>query len=212
MIRLVCPNCQSWLNAKEELVGQTRRCPKCGQSVLITASESSSGPVNGAAAAEPVYDLSQPGLPQLPLPKRLDRGNQYLICDRSRLVAAWKNDGQGWMLHTNAGMVSAVRNSDQLPNQGDFQLVELRLAQMEDGVRLGGIRSYQLAQRWALTILDRGDDVIVSRITGLGCLNKEQKNVVRQAIKDHFMREVWADAENVLQYLADADYHSPGTE
>ena len=212
MIRLICPNCRSRLNAKDELLGQTRNCPKCGTPVVIAVPDTSSEFLDDTASAEPVYDLGQPGLPTLDVPKRLDRQNHYLICDRSKLVAAWRDDGQGWMLKTNAGLVSALRNSDQLPNQGDFKLVELRLDRTDAGLRLTGVRSYQLAQRWALTSLDKGDDKIVSKVTALGCLNRDQKNVVRQAIKDHFMREVWAESENVLEYLAGTDYHSPGTD
>jgi hypothetical protein len=212
MICLICPNCQSRLNAKDELLGQTRNCPKCGQPVLIAVPDTPPDLPQEVAPGEPVYDLGQPGLPQPDVPKRLDRHNHYLICDRSKLMAAWKDDGQGWLLRTNAGLVSAVRNADQLPNQGDFKLVELRLERTAAGPRLVGIRSYQLAQRWALTSLDKGDDKIVSKVTGLGCLNRDQKNVVRQAIKDHLMREVWAEAKNVLEYLASTDYHSPGTD
>jgi hypothetical protein len=212
MICLVCPNCQSRLNAKDELLGQTRDCPKCGQPVLIAEPDASAELLGAPAQTEPVYDLGPPGLPQPDVPKRLDRSSQYLICDRSKLVATWKDDGQGWLLKTNTGLVSAVRNADQLPNQGDFKLVELRLDRTEAGIRLTGVRSYQLAQRWALTTLDKGDDKIVSKITGPGWLNRDQKNVVRQAIKDHLMREVWAKAENVLEYLGNTDYHSPGTE
>ena len=214
MIRLVCPNCRSKLSAKDELLGQTRNCPKCGTPVLISKPDPSSQAADEdeAVSTQPVYDLGQPGLPTLEVPKRLDRHNHYLICDRSKLVAAWRDDGQGWMLKTNAGLVSAVRNSDQLPNQGDFKLVEVRLARTDAGLRLAGITSYQLAQRWALTSLDKGDDQIVAKITAPGCLNRDQKNVVRQAIRDHFMREVWAEAEHVLEYLGNADYHSPGTD
>jgi len=212
MICLVCPNCQSRLNAKDELVGQTRSCPKCGQPVLIAVPDASAELLEAPAPTEPAYDLGPPGLPQPDVPKRLERCNQYLVCDRSKLVATWKDDGQGWLLKTNAGLVSAVRNADQLPNQGDFKLVELRLGRTDAGIRLTGIRSYQLAERWALTSLDKGDDKIVAKITGLGCLNRDQKHVVRQAIKDHLMREVWAEAGNVLEYLASTDYHSPGTD
>jgi hypothetical protein len=212
MIRLVCPNCHSRLSAKDELLGQTRNCPKCGTPVLISKPDPSLKASDEAASTQPVYDLDQPGLPTLEVPKRLDRQNHYLICDRLKLVAAWKDDGQGWMLKTSAGLVSAVRNSDQLPNQGNFKLVELRLARTDAELRLAGITSYQLTQRWALTSLDKGDDKVVAKITAPGCLNRDQKNVVRQAIKDRFMHEVWAEAENVLEYLANADYHSPGTE
>jgi hypothetical protein len=72
------------------------------------------------------------------------------------------------------------------------------------------LATYQLAPRWALTKLDKGDDQIVSSITSPGSLNKEQKNVVRQFIKDQFMREVWEGADEVLDYLGNTDYHSAG--
>ena len=72
--------------------------------------------------------------------------------------------------------------------------------------------SYQLAQSWALTTLDKGDDKILSTVVALGRLNKVQKDVVRQTIKDRLMHPVWTDAQNVLDYLANTDYHSPGTE
>lgn len=39
MIRLTCPVCQSKLNAKEGLAGQTRKCPKCGNPLVIPATE-----------------------------------------------------------------------------------------------------------------------------------------------------------------------------
>jgi hypothetical protein len=207
-IRFVCANCQSRLSAKEKLLGQTRNCPKCGKPVLITQSDAAAGPPHDDAPAEPIEPITGP---PIRLPREINRQSHYVICDRARLVATWKNDGQGWMLKTNAGLVPAVRNSDQLPNQGDFQLVELCLDKTDDGLRLRGLRVYQLALRWALICLDRSDEAIVSKITGPGCLNREQKNVVRQVLKDHFMREVWTGAENVLEYLADSDFHSPGT-
>jgi hypothetical protein len=211
MIRITCPNCQSKLRAKDELVGQTRECPQCHAPVLIAKPDTLPELPDEAAPEEQIHDIGTPGLPPLDVPKRLDRHNHYLICDRSKLVAAWKDDGQGWMLKTNTGLVSAVRNSEQLPAQGDFKLVELKLQRTDAGVRLAGIQSYQLAERWALTSLDRGDDQIVSKITALGSLNRDQKNVVRQAVKDRFMREVWAEAGDLLEYLANTDYHSPGT-
>ena len=61
-----------------------------------------------------------------------------------------------------------------------------------------------------MTVLDQGDDPIAGKITGLGSLNRDQKNAVRQALKDQFMRQVWEGAAEVLEYLANTDYHSPG--
>ena len=222
MISLVCPKCQSRLNAKKELLGQTRRCPKCGTPVLIalpeatppTAAEPSPQSL-GETASQPSAEVSPPpdaiiGQTSHPLPDRLDRCHQYLICDRSKLIAAWKNDGQGWQVKTKGGLVSVSRSPEPLPNEGDFRLVELRLDRSEAGLHLTGLRTYQLAQRWALVSLERGDDPIVSKLTGPAGLNREQKNAVRQALKDQFMHEVWADAREVLDYLTNTDYHSPG--
>ena len=59
-------------------------------------------------------------------------------------------------------------------------------------------------------MLDQGDDRLSSKITGPGSLNRDQKNAVRQALKEQFMRPVWEEAAEVLEYLANADYHSPG--
>ena len=217
MIRVVCPNCQSKLNAKDELAGQTRKCPQCGAPVLIAPSETPEGsssiesPDDGPHAeprSEPVLGAN---LRLAEVPSRLDALSRYWICDQSKLVAAWKNDGQGWMLKTRAGMVSAKRNRDMLPNRGNFKLVELRLVETEQGHRLQGITSYQLATSWALTSLNLGDHAILSKVTGPGSLSKEQKAVLRLEIRDQLMHDVWKDAENVLQYLSDTDYHSPGT-
>ncbi len=212
MIRVTCPGCNSKLSAKAALAGQTRKCPKCGTVLTIPAPET-------AADLEDVLDdpgdhhVEAPSLTKLPAfeaPERLDRQNRYLICDKSKLVATWKNDGHSWMLKTNFGMISALRNHEQLPAQGDFSLVELKIDMTDDGLRLHGLATYQLAPRWALTKLDKGDDQIVSSISGTGWLNKDQKNVVRQFIKDQFMREVWEGADAVLDYLGNTDYHSAG--
>jgi len=143
-------------------------------------------------------------------PERLSRGSHYLICDKTRVVAAWENNGNGWMLKSGPGLVSVKRNRDKLPTEGDFQIVELKFAVTPEGKRLSGIISHQLVSRWALTMLDQGDDPILEKISGPGRLNRDQKNVIRQAIKEQFMRPVWAEAADVLDYLANADYHSPG--
>ena len=219
MISVTCPSCGAKLNAKDQLAGETRKCPKCGQPVLITrsaappepAGQASPGPDESAPDAQ-IHGATKTALQKLDVPERLDRQNHYLICDKIKLVATWENNGQSWMFKTNFGMVSAARNHEQLPTQGDFKLVELQIDMTDAGLRLAGMVSYQLAPRWALTQLDKGDDKVVSKITAPGSLNKDQKGVVRNVIKDRFMRQVWQDAQRVLDYLANTDYHSPGTE
>ena len=216
MIRVTCPGCKSKLSAKLELAGRARKCPKCGTAVTIPKQE-----LTPDTAADFDNVLDDPGdthvetpsktkLPAFEAPERLDRQNRYLICDKTKLVATWKNDGNGWKLKTGFGMISAARNHEQLPAQGNFKMVELKIDMTDDGLRLRGLAVYQLAPRWELTKLDKGDDLIVSSISGAGWLNRDQKNVVRQFIKDQFMRQVWEDADEVLDYLGNTDYHSAG--
>jgi hypothetical protein len=217
MIRVICPNCEAKLNAKEHLLGHMRNCPNCGVPFQITdadAAVASDGvPATASAPApseQPAAPVGPEGLPTHRLLDRLNRHYHYLVCDRTGLLASWQNNGEGWMLKTHTGMVPASRNRGQVLSHGDFKLVELKLQSNGPDRRLIGIRSYQLAEHYALSSLERGDDQIVDKITGPGRLNREQKNVVRTVIKDQFMYEVWKDGTEVLEYLASTDYHSPG--
>jgi hypothetical protein len=210
MIRVTCLNCGSILNAKDSLAGQERKCPTCQQPILIVADEAA-----GQAAARPaqpgtgVHVAGDAGLPLHHLPDRLDRSCHYLICDKTHLMAFWQNDGHGWMFRAGTGFASAKRSRDNLPSEGDFQLIELKFVMAPEGKRLSGLVPYQLATRWALTVLHEGDDQIVGKITDIGGLNRDQKFAVRQALKEHFMRDVWADSAEVLEYLGNAERHAP---
>ena len=210
MIRVTCPACQSKLHARDSLAGQTRKCPKCGTPVAIGPS----GPQTPTTAPESPSSLvrvdQSSSLPTHRPPERLSRANHYFICDRTQVIATWQNDGNGWMIRGDFGFVNAHRNQDKLPNQGDFRLVELQLRVDEEGLRLHGLRVYQLAKRWALLNLARGDDTVLKAVTGPGCLLREHKHAVRQQIKEHFMPQVWEQARAVLDFLANADYHSAG--
>ncbi len=215
MIRVICPNCRAKLNAKVELVGQTRNCPGCGAAVVIRrAEEGESSPETRDSAAKAdvgsTADIPQAPTAHVEVPARLGRLNSYLICDSSRIISAWENNGQGWRVKTDHGFASAARNPERIPSQGDFKLVELRMAQSGDELRLKGIHVYQLVTRWALTGLGRGDDLVCKSITGPGALVRAQKNAVRMQLQERFMRAVWGDAAEVLDYLANGDYHSPG--
>jgi hypothetical protein len=218
MIQFTCPSCSSRLQAKPALAGHVRKCPKCGQPVRIVADAVVAPdvdmvgaiPVDDALPDQQVQAATEDHLPAFRPPERLNRASHYLICDRTHVVATWENNGNGWMIKSGSSFIPAKRNRDRLPTQGEFQLVELKLAMTPDGKRLTGIASLRLASHWALTTLDQGDDLIVEKVTGLGCLNRDQKAAVRLAFKEQFMRPVWEQATGVLDYLANADYHSPG--
>jgi hypothetical protein len=215
MVRMVCPGCQSGLVAKDELIGQVRKCPKCGRPVKIVdpaavaAAEPATEPIESPPSEE-IHDATGPKLPLVAIPERLNRQYRYLICDKTKVIATWENDGRGWMLKSNKGLVSAARNTDKIPSQGDFKLVELHLELTGEGLRLEGLSVYQLAQRWALTKLERSEDGVLSTITGPGSLLREQKVAIRQHLGESMMREVWGSATQVLEYLANTDYHSHG--
>jgi len=211
MIRFTCPGCGSKLNAKEEIAGQTRKCPKCGTAVTVPAVSEEAGIAMSETADAHAQPASELHLPTHHWPERLNRLNRYLILDKAHLVATWVNNGDGWMVKTNYGFVQASRNFELLPAQGDFKLVELDMELRPEGLRLRGIVVYQLARRWALTNLDKGDDRILKSIVGYSGLNRDQKSVVLKCLKEYYMRNVWEQAQGVLDYLTNTDYHTPGT-
>lgn len=219
MIQITCPGCGSKLNAKDELVGQTRNCPQCKTPVLIVAPPPA--PVSGdlpldetVVAFSPESDtisVATEGLPSQHFLDKLNRHHYYLVVDPGRVIAVWENNGHGWQIKTHTGLVSAARNQQLLPAAGSFRLVELQLEHVESGTRLLGLICYKLAERWALNALTRGDDVIAERIVGHAGLNRDQKTAVRNALKERFMGDVWHNAANVTEYLGNNDFHSPGT-
>jgi hypothetical protein len=169
------------------------------------------GAVSGLnAPAEGSADLQLIPLKHIDAPTRLGRIHRYLICDPWRVIAFWENNGQGWRIRTDYGFTSAARSPEKIPNQGDFKLVELRMAVLRDELRLKGIQVYQLQRHWALAGLGRADDLVCKSIVGLGSLLRAQKDAVRLQLQERFMRTIWGDAQEVLDYLSNDDYHSPG--
>jgi hypothetical protein len=216
MIQIICPHCGVKLKAKSHLDGEVRPCPKCGETITIMIPEDHeqlpSMPLDEPSADAAHLVANKERLPATIHLERLDRHNRYLICDRAHVFAAWANDGKGWMLKTLSGMIPVSRNSEKLPKEGTFTLVELKLHNTDEGLRLVGLMAYHLEKRWALTALAEGDDVICHKIADKGSLSKEQKNVLRLALRDMFMPEVWQHAAAVLEFLGNADYHSHGVE
>ena len=145
------------------------------------------------------------------MPERLNRRYRYLICDKTRLLAKWRDDGQGWQVKGASGFIGAKRNVENLPAYGQFTLIELELELTDDGIRLQAITSYKLKSRFAMPKLAISDDEILLAVEAPGSLNREQKYAVRASLKDQFMREVWGDSTEVNEYLSNADYHSPSS-
>lgn len=209
MIELKCPSCSKKLRAKAELAGRMGKCPNCGQPIRIAAdaADNSPGDDNWQSQLQPA---NEERLPSHIAPERLERGSHYLICNKNRLVALWENNGAGWMLDTPTGSIPAKRNRDKIPTSGAFQLVELKFDHTPEGKRISGVACYDLESRWALTVLDQGDDAIAGKITGPGCLNRDQKSAIRNEIKNQFMPPVWQESSAVLAFLANSDHKSAG--
>lgn len=223
MIRLVCPGCRSRIQAKDELAGQVRRCPKCQVAFRIPRPEFPTdeyleaelveGAAPAAVAPPPATTVGAPteeAICPVDIPDKLVRSNVYLICDKNSVYAMWENNGRGWQIKGAMGFVSARQNSDELPLEGDFQLIELKMRPVEGGFRLVGLMSYQLAPRYALLALAKGDEDILSKIVGPGRLTRDQKAAIKLFILNKFMHPVWQDARAVLDFLSSADYLVPG--
>lgn len=219
MIRLMCPGCQSKLNAKVTLAGQTRKCPKCGAAIKIPEAsaeldETSEGAIalDDAPPDQHVHGVVEEHLPPAKTLRRLERLNKYWICDKARLIALWEGDGRGWMLKTSTGLIPAKRNVDQLPAHGSFTLVELIMESTEAGLRLTGITTYKLADRWVLPELGKSEEKILGQIRGPGSLNGDQKTFIWNQIRSRFMPEVWEGSANLREYLSNTDFVSAGTQ
>lgn len=211
MIHVKCSGCGSKLKAKSELAGQTRKCPKCGASFVIPEGpQAEAHELESAEGEDLIHDVLDHDLPKPEAPERLAWRNRYLICASEKLFCVWESNGHGWMLKTTAGFIRASRNQEMLPAQGDFTLIELRIATSDGQHRLSGIRSYRLATRWALLSLAREENEILSKIVGFGPLNRLQKEAVKQYLGETLMAEIWHESQEILDYLANTDYHSPG--
>ena len=134
MIELRCPSCEKKLRAKAELAGRMVKCPNCGQPIRIAADTADDNSPDGRQSAIPTSaGLRRAAAGPSHAMERLERSSHYLICNRNRLVALWENNGAGWMLDTPTGPIPAKRNRDQIPTNGDFQLVELKFNHTPEG-------------------------------------------------------------------------------
>jgi hypothetical protein len=120
-------------------------------------------------------------------------------------LAQWENNGQGWLLRTKAGVVSAARHRDQLPKQGDFRLVEMRVEDKGNGYQLTGVFVYRLAAFGALANLCRNDDAILTSIIEPSTLNRSQKYSVWELLRQQMMPEIWERSAEALKQLSNED-------
>lgn len=210
---IACPNCKSRLNAKEELIGQTRPCPKCKTPVLIT------DPAASAPAEMPIATGLGSAAQQLP-PTTLQRHNKYIICGASRVLAFWES-GRGWMFQVGNGFAPAKSNHSAIPDQGTFVLVELVVGNspqdnspsdnspagdLSSGLAPQAMRFFQITQRGALTALARDEAEILRHVKSPVALTQPQRSTLHDYCRRQFMFTFWEGAPIFMEYLSSTSY------
>ncbi len=272
-IHLACGNCGSKLKVKDELAGQTRKCPACEQPVQIpaagiaaqgadaprtpkeadfTAADSLfdedfaaaqtleqkaaavglSQPLDtikldddepppriilaggekpgGSAGAKPAaINLTNPATPAPSqtgermfapgeLPRNLGKINHYMVVDHKDVVARWESDGRGWMVHLKDGFTRASGVENQIPQFGNFILIEVGVERRADGLHMKNITPWQLRRQYSLSKIAKGDDAILETIIDYALLSDRQRKHVKELIKTKFLPHMWAEMEALL--------------
>ncbi len=211
-IRVTCKNCRSKINAKDELLGQMRRCPKCQEPLLI---EPDSLPVSAVIVNDAPALTSVPETDRLDqtvlLPVKLNYDHKYFILNQDRLLAIWEM-GQGWLFNVGNGFAPAKRNAALVPDQGTFAMVELVISRTDEGLRLTGLNAYKISARAALLAITRNEDEICEKIDGPEPLSRPQKACVITYMRKNFMADFLSQAGPVMDYLSNNDWLSTRVE
>ncbi|MDR2115874.1 MAG: cysteine-rich KTR domain-containing protein [Planctomycetaceae bacterium] len=198
-----CPFCGSKLNAKVNLIGQTRNCPKCKEAVLIRRELQQTPIIVNEPSIVPVQTgpTFNDGTNQIEnLPEQLEFRNRYLIIGTDRVVAIWES-GKGWQVNVGNGFGSAKRNFSAIPDQGSFVLIELVIA--TNGIP-SGVHIFNISIRGALTSLFRDESEILHKVDCVGTLTKNQKKLLLNYLRQNFMFEVLTEAREVVTFLSDS--------
>ncbi len=136
------------------------------------------------------------------LPSVLGKLNHYLICDHKDIVARWEDDGRGWMIHLKDGFVRASTVENQIPQFGNFILVQVDVERRADGLHLRSIDVFKLRRQYALTKIAKGDDAVLETIIDYAQLNKAQHTHVKNLVKSKFLPHMWGEMEEILSKIA----------
>ncbi|MDO4424645.1 MAG: hypothetical protein Q4D17_02630 [Planctomycetia bacterium] len=140
-------------------------------------------------------------------PKRLEPQFRYLILDQERLLAVWQMEN-GWQVNDGSRLISAKRNAQILPKQGDFRFLELQLGTVDEEFRITKMRIFQLARQYSVSKIALDENEVLSTIIGAASLTRSQKSTLLQGLKKYFMRSVWADSPAIYDFLLNDDFHS----
>lgn len=211
---IYCPNCGSKLNAPENLLGQTRSCPKCREPVLIEPPKSEPETVTEdmlVPDAPPMSTLGMLGTVTGTRPVRLEFGNRYFVVGYDRMIAYWEA-GKSWQLNVGNGYAPAKKNAAAIPDQGTFILIELLFGDTEIGNAPIGMRFFRIVKRGALTAMYRDESEILNTIEGPGTLTKTQKAALMSTFQKMFMQTFFDATPAIFEFLTNDDISSHGVE
>ena len=186
--QIFCPNCNSKLNAKPCLEGQTRNCPKCKTPILIRQHFDLDDPAAGIP--EPATG------PEAVQTQQLEFQNRYFILGLDRLVAEWEGS-KGWQVNVGTGFAPARTNMSAIPDQGVFAFVEMV---MESGIPQKLVIS-KISSRGSLLALYRDANAILGKLEEPVELSVPQRDVLLRHLRQWFMSSVLDSAHDVMTYL-----------
>jgi hypothetical protein len=133
--------------------------------------------------------------------RELNVHSKYCICTEERLVATWEI-GKGWAYNAGTGFVNAAKNSNIIPETGDFTLVEIAVEEADDGVkRPSHVKAYELTSRRALPAIAQGDNPILEKITSEKTLSKIQKGLVLDFLRTVYMPDFLYESKGLIHFL-----------
>ncbi|MBQ2790578.1 MAG: hypothetical protein IJE97_13160, partial [Thermoguttaceae bacterium] len=208
-IRVICGSCGSKIDAKDELRGQTRRCPKCRQPILIEPAAQPQAPKSQPVKAPPTAptsaatDAAAPATEGLKM-RRLRPDDLYFVVGSDKLVAYWKS-GEGWMLNVGNGFSQVKRSPGLIPDLGEFVLAEGRVAQTDNGRRLKAMRFWSLTGRGVLLALGRVETEILEKAQFPTVPTGAQKRFILDQIRKLYFRDFTDDALEIVEFLTSFD-------
>jgi len=189
VFQIRCPSCNSKLNAKASLIGQTRPCPKCKTPIVIQQRFDLDDPVIESSAPVATNPTSV-------RPQQLEFQNRYFVLGTDRVIAMWEGS-KGWHVNVGSGFALARSNMAAIPDQGVFAFVEMV---MESGIPQKLLIS-KVSTRGALTVLARDAHAILGKLEEPVDLTVAQKDVLLRHLRQMFMSTVLDDADGVIAYL-----------
>jgi hypothetical protein len=169
-----------------------------GEKAGAAAAKATAAPTSAAGAAPKPTQAGERMFDPDELPRLLGKLNHYLICDHKDVVARWENDGRGWMIHLKDGFTRASTVENQIPQFGNFILVEVGVERQADGLHLKNITTWQLRRQYALTKIAKGDDAVLETIIDYAQLNDRQRKHVKDLVKTKFLPHMWGEMEAIL--------------